>query len=162
MKKLVILTFAMLVAGSLPAMQQQQHEQSSLRHQEASADREQQTKKTQKNKHHTQPEEVDAELADLKTEMAAIVKVVASQQNQGAVTSKTEQIEKKHERICPTCGRYSINCPCDQGRLAQGNIMTCGCRECGGAKGPLWVSQRMAAAAEYVAQKVRTVIKGGS
>jgi hypothetical protein len=145
----------MLVVGSLPAMQQvrdQKHQQ--------------QKRKTTKNDchhqdQHNKSEIEDIEIADLKADAAAIVKAVENNlvntTSQTSVASKTKPIEKQHERICPTCGRPAELCELDKSRIAQGNIMTCGCHECGGAVGPLWLSQCAESALEYVAKNAVAV-----
>jgi hypothetical protein len=131
MKKLIILTLAILMAGSLPAMQQPQKQK-------------QQTKKTKKNNkqqhqhQHDKPEMVedDLDVLDLKADMAAIVKSIENNQvnigNAVDNANTTKPDEKKHERICPTCGRPAIFCETDKERIAHGIVMTCGCSECGG------------------------------
>lgn len=146
MQRFLILIFALFMAGYLPAM-------NSLR-QKVSVDGQQEKQlhkqhiKHKKNNEHVQPKEAaaDIQIADLKTDMAAIVKVMEAKQNQ--VDSNTK--EKSHERICPCCGSYSINCPADTARLANGNVLKCGCRECGGAIGLLWVSQRVVDSIGYL------------
>lgn len=168
-KKLVILTFALLAAGSLPAMQQSQ-KQKQQQSADAKAMADKQQKKDNKKQHtysNDNPEIVDdLELADLKADMAAIVKAVENNQVNSAHATKS--VEKKHERICPTCGYPAALCEVDKDRIAHGNIMLCGCDECGGR---VWgcvepviksVAHGAVVAFDYVTQKINDIAKGKS
>lgn len=56
----------------------------------------------------------------------------ATKQNAQAKNKDHESKQEKHVRICPTCGFPAETCELDKSRIAQGIILKCGCKECGG------------------------------
>lgn len=116
-----LLAFA---SGHCVAMQQQQ----------------QQVQKPQdQHQHHdhqpTNPDKNDAPVVDAtQTDLAAQLQALLDNVNKthGSVGNMIKQKMKDHPRICPTCGGLAVNCPADRARLAEGNVMKCGCDMCGG------------------------------
>ncbi len=126
-----VITLVTLMAGSASAMQRQiEHAQ------------QQQLEKKKDIKHTSEfKSEQEVLLADLKTDMAAATTVFFNNKNDVAAINTAEpSIEKDHQRICPCCHDYSVNCPDDLKRLARGWNLTCGCIICGGSDEPLKVA----------------------
>lgn len=132
MKKLVLLTFALFMVGSLPAMMQQQQQKQK---QEQEQEQKERRKKRQKDNHDkTNPSGdpiADPDVALLQEMLSNIVHRI--NQEHGSVTNMVETLKHKdHQRICPTCGRPAEVCETDRDRIAHGNVMLCGCAICGG------------------------------
>lgn len=53
-------------------------------------------------------------------------------ENKTAVDAKANTETEVHERICPLCLNFSVNCSADQERIRNGVVLTCGCKKCGG------------------------------
>jgi hypothetical protein len=128
MKKLLLLTFAMLVAGSMPAMQQQKQKEEQEQQQQKKKD-----KKKPNNHDNNQPEqpETDPAVDNLKAMLSTIMNQI--NQEHGSATNMVENLKhKEHTRICPTCGGLAAHCPADRSRIAGGTVLLCGCPICGG------------------------------
>ena len=121
---------ALLLVGSVVAMQQQQEQKQKEQEQE-----QQKPKKKPKKDQDQTPEEpkADDEIADLQDMLATIMNGINLAH--GSVTDMVAKIKRsEHRRICPTCGRPATECDVDKGRLQVGNVMLCGCPICGGLK----------------------------
>lgn len=133
--RLLISLCALLGTDVLIAMQQQEQIQTQEQEQAQIQIKKKKKKDPQGNQdNQSDSDAMDAVTADpqneLQLQMAAIMASIND--TYGSVDSMIKVKMKDHVRMCPTCTRTSAECPTDQDRIRNGNIMPCACSFCRG------------------------------
>lgn len=134
MNKKITFCLAFLVGFNVLAMQQQEQKQKQQHDQQKKDKKKQRWYSNDKEKESEQPV-IDIAIDQTTDDLNAMLFTIMNQINQehGSVTNMIENLKhEEHQRICPTCGMSAEECSVDRDRIAQGNIMTCGCPICGG------------------------------